>query len=73
MGNLEYSLCFKDDLAGGSGAAPLIDTRVLAGYEADAPDLATALKEQLGLKLLVGKTLLDVLIIDHIDKVPTPN
>lgn len=73
MGNLEYSLCFKDDLAGGTGAAPVIDTRVLAGYEADAPDLATALKEQLGLKLLVGKTLLDVLIIDHIDKVPTPN
>jgi uncharacterized protein (TIGR03435 family) len=36
------------------------------------PDLSAAL-QQLGLRLVAGKTLLDVLIIDEAERVPTPN
>jgi uncharacterized protein (TIGR03435 family) len=38
-----------------------------------APDVVTAADEQLGLKLTKGKVALDVLVIDHADKVPTAN
>jgi uncharacterized protein (TIGR03435 family) len=37
------------------------------------PDLFTALEKQLGLKLEKSKATLDVIVIDHIDKVPTDN
>jgi uncharacterized protein (TIGR03435 family) len=38
----------------------------------DAPDFLTALQEQLGLKLAATKALVDVFVIDHIER-PTPN
>jgi uncharacterized protein (TIGR03435 family) len=38
-----------------------------------APDLFTALEKQLGLKLEKSKISLDVIVIEHIDKVPTEN
>jgi uncharacterized protein (TIGR03435 family) len=38
------------------------------------PTLFTALEKQLGLKLVKGKRVgVDVLVIDHVDKVPTGN
>jgi uncharacterized protein (TIGR03435 family) len=38
-----------------------------------APDLASALDQQLGLKLGRRKASLEVLVIDHYDRVPTEN
>lgn len=38
----------------------------------DAPDLFTAVQQQLGLKLAAEKTDVDVIVIDHVDK-PSPN
>jgi uncharacterized protein (TIGR03435 family) len=37
------------------------------------PDFFTALQEQLGLKLVPQKVLVDILVIDHVDKTPTDN
>lgn len=37
------------------------------------PSIFTALEQQLGLKLVKAKTLLDLLVIDHMDRVPTAN
>jgi uncharacterized protein (TIGR03435 family) len=38
-----------------------------------APDVVTAAREQLGLTLTKGKVSMDVLVIDHADKVPAGN
>ena len=38
----------------------------------DAPDLFTAIQDQLGLKLVDTKELMDVLVIDHLER-PDPN
>ena len=37
------------------------------------PDLFTALQEQLGLKLESQKVLVEILVIDHVDRIPTEN
>ena len=38
-----------------------------------SPDLFTALQEQLGLKLEQKKGLVELLVIDHVEKMPTEN
>lgn len=38
-----------------------------------APDIFTAVEKQLGLKLTKGKAPLDVIVIDHIEKIPAEN
>jgi len=44
-----------------------------AGGNPDAPpSLYTAMQEQLGLKMEVGKAMDDVIVIDHVEK-PSPN
>jgi uncharacterized protein (TIGR03435 family) len=37
------------------------------------PDLFTAVQEQFGLKLVPQKISVDILVIDHVDKIPTEN
>jgi uncharacterized protein (TIGR03435 family) len=37
------------------------------------PDLFTALQEQLGLKLESQKVPVEILVIDHVDRIPTEN
>jgi len=39
----------------------------------EAPPLPVAVQEQLGLKLDSHKTMVDVLVIDHLEKVPSEN
>jgi uncharacterized protein (TIGR03435 family) len=39
----------------------------------ERPDIFRALEEQLGLRLEMAKTPIDVLVIDHADKVPGGN
>ena len=38
----------------------------------DAPDLFTAIQQQLGLRLAAEKTAVDVIVLDHVEK-PSPN
>jgi uncharacterized protein (TIGR03435 family) len=44
-----------------------------ASTPAGGPSLFSALQKQLGLKLEGGKRAMDLLVIDHVDKVPTEN
>jgi len=62
----DFSIEFKMDLQG-FGPAPA-DSAPDPG-----PDLASAVEQQLGLKLVSAKATLDVLVIDKAEKVPTDN
>jgi len=57
-----------------TGAAPLGATPNPAadGASDDLPDVFTALQEQLGLKLLRGKKMMPVFVVDHIER-PSEN
>ena len=37
------------------------------------PDIFTAVEEQLGLKLQAGRSLVDIVAVDHIERMPTEN
>jgi uncharacterized protein (TIGR03435 family) len=52
----------------GGGGAP-----VEMKDDSDAPPLQVAVQEQLGLTLDSQKTMVDVLVIDHLEKVPAAN
>ena len=60
-------------LANGPGSAP----NPAAGPAPAAPevgiDIAGALQQQLGLRLTKGKGMLDVIVVDKAEKVPTEN
>jgi len=62
---LEYGV--ESMIALVQGATPIDD-----GSD-PAPDTFTTLEKQLGLKLEKGKTQIDVVAIDHLDKIPTEN
>jgi uncharacterized protein (TIGR03435 family) len=47
------------------------DIRYAASPDSNLPDLFTAIQEQLGLRLQPAKLTLDVLVIDHVDRIPT--
>jgi len=63
---LEYA--GRRNSPGGAFPQPLPD-----GESDSAPFLIDALRQQLGLILTEGKAPLDVLVVDHADKVPTEN
>jgi uncharacterized protein (TIGR03435 family) len=41
--------------------------------EPEGPDIFEALREQLGLRLESGRSLVEILVVDHVDKTPTEN
>jgi uncharacterized protein (TIGR03435 family) len=41
--------------------------------EETGPNIFRALQEQLGLKLESKKSMVDVLVVDHVEKIPTEN
>jgi uncharacterized protein (TIGR03435 family) len=70
-GKYDFSLEFRIDPRG-LGLPP----GGANGPEAPAdpgPDLATAVEQQLGLRLVAGKAKLDVLVIDKVEKTPSEN
>jgi uncharacterized protein (TIGR03435 family) len=54
---------------GAPEAAPVLSDRA----RDPLPDLAAAVQKQLGLALVAGKAMLDVVVVDRINKVPTEN
>ena len=54
------------------GASPVDLKRAMVGSDA-VEDVRAALPDQLGLKLDTQKAQVEILVIDHADKVPTPN
>jgi len=75
-GQYDYSIDYIMDQAAlppppsgsgpGPGAAP-------ANAGEPGPDIASAIRQQLGLRLVPGKAMIDVLIVDKAEKVPTAN
>jgi len=64
-GNYDFALEFSSELPNG-----LPDS---ASEPAGAPDLNTALREQLGLQLVAKKLPFDVVVVESVDRLPTEN
>jgi len=71
-GKYDFSIDFRIDLRG-FGLPPGPGTSAADSASEPGPDLAAAVRQQLGLSLVAGKTKLDVLVIDKAEKVPTAN
>jgi uncharacterized protein (TIGR03435 family) len=49
------------------------DTAAATGVDAAGPSIFTAVQEQLGLRLVAGKTAVQLVVVDSIEKYPTDN
>lgn len=67
-GRFDCNVTFTPDQTQFNGNAPKLPKADVP----DAPDLLTAIQQQLGLKLTAEKTPVDVIAIDHVEK-PSPN
>jgi uncharacterized protein (TIGR03435 family) len=67
-GRYDCNITFTPDQTQFNGNAPKLPKADVP----DAPDLFSAIQQQLGLKLSAEKTAVDVLVIDHVEK-PSPN
>src|SRR5262249_53067460 len=65
-GKFDYTMDFKIALPAQGQAAPNVASD-------PGPDVASAVQQQLGLRLVPAKAKLDVLVIDSANKVPTEN
>ncbi len=70
---LEGRYDFTLEFAGYHGPGGAFPPPPTDGQTDTAPFLIDALRQQLGLILTEKKALLDVLVVDHVDKVPTEN
>jgi uncharacterized protein (TIGR03435 family) len=68
QGRYDANITFLPDLTQFHGNPP----KIPAADVPDAPDLFTAIQQQLGLKLAAEKTDVDVIVIDHVEK-PSAN
>ena len=65
----KYDFTLDCSSAGLSG--PMGPSRYQPNEDSPAPDLLKALEQQLGLKMAKATVPPDLLVIDHVDKVPT--
>jgi uncharacterized protein (TIGR03435 family) len=74
-GKYDFNLEFSPDMAGMGMPPPPGGASADRPVAADegGPDMMVAIRQQLGLKLDSKKMPLDVLVIEHVDKVPTEN
>jgi uncharacterized protein (TIGR03435 family) len=77
-GKYDFSIDFHIDLRGfglppSGPAGPAAAGAPLDSASEPGPDLASAVQQQLGLRLVGGKANLEVLIIDKAERVPTDN
>lgn len=68
-GRYDFTFQFAGRMAPGGAYPPPLPE----GETDTAPTLFDALREQLGLQLEEKKEKLDVLVVDHVEKVPTEN
>jgi uncharacterized protein (TIGR03435 family) len=68
--DLQWTPDFLRNRVSQDGAAPLVNGQPV---NVDGPSLPTALQEQLGLRLESRKGPVDVLVVDHAEKVPADN
>jgi uncharacterized protein (TIGR03435 family) len=52
---------------------PNLESAVSAASVRSSPSIFTALQDKLGLKLVLKKIMVEILAIDHIEKMPTEN
>jgi uncharacterized protein (TIGR03435 family) len=74
-GKYDFDVEFSPDLAG-MGVTPPTGGGSAAGtptVDESGPDMMTAIRQQLGLKLDAKKMPVEMIVIEHIDKVPTEN
>ena len=67
MGNYDFELSYAPEAIGSVGGPPLINGGPLP-VDPNAPNLFTALQEQLGLKLDSQRGPVDVVVIDRIEQ-----
>ena len=56
-----------------TGLTGFYDLKLDWGVDPDGPALTDALREQLGLKLETSRAPLEIVVVDHVEKVPTEN
>jgi uncharacterized protein (TIGR03435 family) len=66
-GNYDFELIYAPEALGGVGAPPLLNGGQVQ-IDPNAPNLFTALQEQLGLKLDSQRGPVDVVVIDRIEE-----
>jgi uncharacterized protein (TIGR03435 family) len=66
-GNYDFELIYAPEALGGVGAPPLLNGGQVQ-VDPNAPNLFTALQEQLGLKLDSQRGPVDVVVIDRIEE-----
>lgn len=71
-GRYDFSLEFTLDLSG-IALPPAPPGQPGDNPSEPEPDLAAAVQQQLGLKLVANKATLDVVVVDKAEKVPTDN
>jgi uncharacterized protein (TIGR03435 family) len=72
-GKYDFTLYWSPDNPGPIAPAPPPPGGASLPDGETYPDLAAAIQQQLGLRLEAKKGPLDILVIDHADKVPTEN
>ena len=72
-GKYDFKLEYAIDLTGFPLPPGAPDPVPAAGASTPMPDLASAVQQQLGLRLVAGKAILEVVVIDKAERIPTAN